>query len=238
MRSLFQDKFPIPVLMKTKCYQKRNGWEALDETELDAYLGILIFAGVFKSNDESLESLWSEAYGRPIFRATMSLKRFKQISAILRLDKRSDREARKQSDKLAAILGNLNSQASTGESGNQPDKIPEVQDMDAEALAVLGEINIEQEKGPPLHPEIANRWTPILSKGLKKLRPNNPKYQFTCNVSEVFNHLELHQMDTKDVKFQAKKTAMLFALATGQRAQTLASVEIDKIKIEDDKICY
>lgn len=44
-----------------------NGWEALDETELDAYLGILIFAGVFKSNDESLESLLSEAYGRPIF---------------------------------------------------------------------------------------------------------------------------------------------------------------------------
>ncbi|CAG4993849.1 unnamed protein product [Parnassius apollo] len=375
------------------------------------------------------------------------------------------------------ILGNLNSQASTSESGNQPDKVPEVQDLDAEALAVLGEINIEQEKGPPLHPEIANRWTPILSKGLKKedkrelmqkympfenvprliaptlnpecisaisasmlkrdtiikekqkqiaavltaigsglesilkngdkieiirnindaskllcdyfqsetnnrkilitnavnhnlketlkgdsdmflfgtnlaeriknakiiqrsgkdlkekqerlkgptktlnwrgppqlstrlggkrvtkpknkqqqqqrnhcllddirgsyttvkfdegmsygslnsirsalslligshigindqikrlfkgfyrLRPNNPKYQFTWNVSEVFNYLELHQMDTKDVKFQTKKTAMLFALATGQRAQTLASVEIDKIKIENDKIC-
>ncbi|CAG4937316.1 unnamed protein product [Parnassius apollo] len=68
------------------------------------------------------------------------------------------------------ILGNLNSQASTSESGNQPDKVPEVQDLDAEALAVLGEINIEQEKGPPLHPEIANRWTPILSKGLKKGR--------------------------------------------------------------------
>ncbi|CAG4935654.1 unnamed protein product [Parnassius apollo] len=66
------------------------------------------------------------------------------------------------------ILGNLNSQAYTSESGNQPDKVPEVQDLDAEALAVLGEINIEQEKGPPLHPEIANRWTPILSKGLKK----------------------------------------------------------------------
>lgn len=80
-----------------------NEWEVLDETELDAYLGILIFAGVFKSNDESLESLWSEAYGRPIFRATMSLKRFKQISAILRFDKRSDREARRQSDKLAAV---------------------------------------------------------------------------------------------------------------------------------------
>ncbi|CAG4930439.1 unnamed protein product [Parnassius apollo] len=383
------------------------------------------------------------------------------------------------------ILGNQNSQASTSESGNQPDKVPEVQDLDAEALAVLGEINIEQEKGPPLHPEIANRWTPILSKGLKKedkrelmqkympfenvprliaptlnpecisaisasmlkrdtiikekqkqiaavltaigsglesilkngdkieiirnindaskllcdyfqsetnnrkilitnavnhnlketlkgankdfklagpssvehqaggeennqaqkqaaatttettasstilevptpqitalssqepifdgrsalrqkflstgigeeatnimlnsvsentlrqylpylrdwliycssnnistntanisqiityltvkfdegfyrLRPNNPKYQFTWNVSEVFNYLELHQMDTKDVKFQTKKTAMLFALATGRRAQTLASVEIDKIKIENDKIC-
>ncbi|CAG4940296.1 unnamed protein product [Parnassius apollo] len=66
------------------------------------------------------------------------------------------------------ILGNLNSQASTSESGNQPDKVPEVQDLDAEALAVLGEINIEQVKGPPLHSEIPNRWTTILSKCLKK----------------------------------------------------------------------
>ncbi|CAG4975834.1 unnamed protein product [Parnassius apollo] len=55
------------------------------------------------------------------------------------------------------ILGNLNGQASTSESGNQPDKVPEVQDLNAEALAVLGEIKIEQEKGPPLHPEIGNR---------------------------------------------------------------------------------
>ncbi|CAG5038683.1 unnamed protein product [Parnassius apollo] len=69
-----------------------------------------------------------------------------------------------------------------------------------------------------------------LFKGFYRLRPNNPKYQFTWNISEVFNYPELHQMDTKDVKFQAKKTAMLFALATGQRAQTLASVEIRQSK--------
>lgn len=75
----------------------------MDEIELDAYLGLLIFAGVFKFNDESLDSLWSDVYGRPIFPATMSLKRFKKITAILRFDKRSVRGARRQSDKLAAI---------------------------------------------------------------------------------------------------------------------------------------
>ncbi|XP_049316958.1 piggyBac transposable element-derived protein 4-like [Bactrocera dorsalis] len=80
-----------------------NEWDSMDEIELDAYLGLPIFAGVFKSNYESLDSLWSEVYGRPIFRATMSLKRFKKITAILRFDKRSDREARRQSDKLPDI---------------------------------------------------------------------------------------------------------------------------------------
>ncbi|CAG4954210.1 unnamed protein product [Parnassius apollo] len=85
--------------------------------------------------------------------------------------------------------------------------------------------------------QIITYLTVKFDEGFYRLRPNNPKYQFTWNVSEVFNYLELHQMDTKDVKFQTKKTAMLFALATGQRAQTLASVEIDKIKIENDKIC-
>ncbi|CAG5047161.1 unnamed protein product [Parnassius apollo] len=86
---------------------------------------------------------------------------------IILIEKEKPEESESPQSELQ-ILGNLNSQASTSESGNQPDKVPEVQDLDAEALAVLGEINIEQEKGPPLHPEIANRWTPILSKGLKK----------------------------------------------------------------------
>ncbi|CAK1603084.1 unnamed protein product [Parnassius mnemosyne] len=63
----------------------------------------------------------------------------------------------------------LNNQVQpTSELENQPDIALEAQDLDAETLAVLGEISTEQEKGPPLHPEIANRWTPILTRGLKK----------------------------------------------------------------------
>ena len=64
---------------------------------------LLILAGVFISKDEATDSLWDENYGRPIFRSTMSLKCFKQISKILRFDRRSDREERHISDKLAAI---------------------------------------------------------------------------------------------------------------------------------------
>lgn len=54
-------------------------WKIMDLVELDAYIGLLILAGVHKSNNENLENLWHEKKGRIIFRETMSLKRFKEI---------------------------------------------------------------------------------------------------------------------------------------------------------------
>lgn len=77
-----------------------ENWKQLDDRELEAYLGLLILAGVYKSHNESTESLWSEENGRHIFRATMSLKRFKELSRVLRFD---DRNRRRKSDKLAPI---------------------------------------------------------------------------------------------------------------------------------------
>lgn len=80
-----------------------SGWQNIDIIELDAYFGLQIMAGVLKSHGESLTSLWEEKHGRPIFRATMSLKRFSHISRCLRFDKSEDREERRQRDKLAPI---------------------------------------------------------------------------------------------------------------------------------------
>lgn len=73
----------------------QENWKPLDSIELEAYIGLLILAGVFKSHNEALESLWDDKKGRHIFRATMPLKRFKVISRILRFDDRSTRAARR-----------------------------------------------------------------------------------------------------------------------------------------------
>ncbi|XP_039648491.1 uncharacterized protein LOC120554009 [Perca fluviatilis] len=80
-----------------------NDWKMTDATELRGYLGLLLLAGVYRSRNEALESLWHEESGRAIFRATMSLKRFHALSRLLRFDDRETRGARRASDKLAAI---------------------------------------------------------------------------------------------------------------------------------------
>ena len=78
-------------------------WKPLDQTDLHAYLGILLLAGVYKSRGEATASLWDEEYGRPIFRATMSLEKFHMISRVIRFDNRDTRAGRRERDKLAAI---------------------------------------------------------------------------------------------------------------------------------------
>ncbi|KAL4008747.1 hypothetical protein ACER0C_002599 [Sarotherodon galilaeus] len=62
----------------------------LDQTDLHAYIGILILAGVYRSKGEATASLWNEENGRPIFRATI-------------FDNRETRAGQRERDKLAAI---------------------------------------------------------------------------------------------------------------------------------------
>lgn len=80
-----------------------ENWIDIDSIELQAYIGLLLLAGVFKFNNESTESLWNAEKGRHIFRATMSLQRFEQISKVLRFDRRDTRVQRRAKDKLAPI---------------------------------------------------------------------------------------------------------------------------------------
>lgn len=61
-------------------------WKPLDQTDLHAYSGILVLAGVYRSKGETTASLWNEEYGRPIFRATMSLETFHKIFRVIRFD--------------------------------------------------------------------------------------------------------------------------------------------------------
>ncbi|KAM4031867.1 LOW QUALITY PROTEIN: piggyBac transposable element-derived protein 4-like [Anomaloglossus baeobatrachus] len=70
-----------------------NMWNDLHDDDLDAYIGVLLLAGVYKYCNEA-------STARNIFRATLSLQKFQMISRVLRFD---NRDTRIKSDKLAPI---------------------------------------------------------------------------------------------------------------------------------------
>ncbi|XP_048853945.1 piggyBac transposable element-derived protein 4-like isoform X2 [Brienomyrus brachyistius] len=81
----------------------RKQWKEVDDTEMLAYYGILILAGVFKSRGESASSLWDGEKGIPFFKAAMSLGSFSMFSRAIRFDEWATRRERRQKDKLAEI---------------------------------------------------------------------------------------------------------------------------------------
>lgn len=81
----------------------KDSWKNIDLATLHAYFGLLLLAGVYRSKGECMTELWNDARGRPIFRATMSLKYFKLLNSCIRFDDKEDRLERRQRDKLAAF---------------------------------------------------------------------------------------------------------------------------------------
>ncbi|XP_049456868.1 piggyBac transposable element-derived protein 4-like [Epinephelus fuscoguttatus] len=94
------------ILKMTNLEGKRteNHWKDITETELRGFLGLLLLAGVYRSRGESTLSLWEEPIGRPVFRGTMSRKKFELIAMKLRFDDKLARRKRLSDNKLAAIL--------------------------------------------------------------------------------------------------------------------------------------
>lgn len=80
-----------------------NEWNDIVLEEMQAFVGLLILAGVCKSNNEATRSLWDGEMGRAIFRATMPLKMFHKLSGVVRFDDKTTRHVRRQTDKLAPI---------------------------------------------------------------------------------------------------------------------------------------
>ncbi|KAK7140748.1 hypothetical protein R3I94_013126 [Phoxinus phoxinus] len=78
-------------------------WTDLDLADIQAYIGVVILAGVYRANHEAMASLWHPDSGRGIFRAVMTLKTFKKISRIIRFDDKQTRISLSVNDKLAAI---------------------------------------------------------------------------------------------------------------------------------------
>lgn len=79
-----------------------KSWTILTAVEFDAYLGVLITAGVRHSNYEHLRELWkTDAY--PLYRAAMGLNRFWEISRVIRFDNHFNRVERLAVDRAAPI---------------------------------------------------------------------------------------------------------------------------------------
>ena len=82
------------------CRKYGDEWKGKDETDLCAYVGLLILAGVYRSRGEAATS--QERQG-DIFLATMPLKLFHTYSRLLRFNDRETRRRRRATDKLAAV---------------------------------------------------------------------------------------------------------------------------------------
>ena len=71
--------------------------------EIRAIIGLLYIAGVQKGGNLNVSELWANNFGMPIFRLTMSEKRFKFLMAAMRFDSKETREDRQYFDNFAPI---------------------------------------------------------------------------------------------------------------------------------------
>ncbi|CAM4571666.1 unnamed protein product [Leuciscus chuanchicus] len=98
IRSAFELFFPEEtqktLIDMTNLEGKRvygESWKEVDWVDLQAYIGLLLLAGVYRSHNEATRSLWNADTGRGIFRATMSLGTFEVMTRVIRFDNRDTR---------------------------------------------------------------------------------------------------------------------------------------------------
>ena len=93
---------------------------------------------------------------------------------------------------------------------------------------------IFQENGLPMgeHPLIRR-----FLKGIFELRPSLPKYNFIWDVNKVFTYFKtLPALENVSLKNLSYKTVTLLCLVTGQRCQTIHTIDINKIQSFSDKM--
>ena len=74
----------------------KENWTAIDQSEFDKFLGVVILIGVCKSNSENVAQLWSKENERPIFR-------YQQILRVLRLGNANAWRSNRSADKFLPI---------------------------------------------------------------------------------------------------------------------------------------
>ena len=75
----------------------------MDDEGIKVFLGVIILIDVHKSNNESVEQLWSTLDGRPIFNRTTSRGRDQQILRFLQFDNEQSRRHHGSADKQQSI---------------------------------------------------------------------------------------------------------------------------------------
>ena len=101
-RNFVDDPFLDHILFHTNLHAREIKltspsfrWENdLQKSEFLAFIGLLILAGVQKCKSQNLPELWDLQWGLPVFRATMSYRRFTDILRALRFDDKSTRQQR------------------------------------------------------------------------------------------------------------------------------------------------
>ena len=71
--------------------------------EMKGFLGLIILSGVKKDSHLTTEEMWSPVIGAPLYRSTISERRFTFLLRALRFDDSTTREARAKKDRLAPI---------------------------------------------------------------------------------------------------------------------------------------
>lgn len=88
-----------------------------------------------------------------------------------------------------------------------------------------------------LGPSLANDFRmKRFFKGVFHLRPNLPKYENTWDPLLVLNYLRGQINDNISLERISYKLAMLLALASAQRVQTLSLIELDDIKLSSQGV--
>lgn len=81
-------------------YAKRFSWKSVTVEEMKAFIGLHVMAGALKAHHRRARELFTDMDGHPLFRSTMSYKRFSQLKSVLRFD---DPARRDHSDKAAPV---------------------------------------------------------------------------------------------------------------------------------------
>ena len=70
----------------------KDDWKEVTQTDMNEYMGVLIWAGVYRFRNESTSSLPDAESGRTIFRATLSLQKFHMLSQVIHFDNHDTRQ--------------------------------------------------------------------------------------------------------------------------------------------------
>lgn len=93
----------VMSLLISEGHQYQSIHKKIDKEELCAFLGLCFYSAYFRENKFSVKDMWDDVFGRGIYRATLSEKRFEFLNRMLRFDHKNTRSERQATDKLAPI---------------------------------------------------------------------------------------------------------------------------------------